>query len=391
MINVHPILSAIVVDEDSNSPYFARLPFINLEDVVTFKTRFIPTFEPTRDIELDQILENDHNRGFKERYGELPFWRLIVTTTPGVENEFTASFIFHHALGDGTSGMAFHKSFLAGLLNPITVENTIIVLPLLPLLPTLEGMLPSATIPKAPRHIPTELWTGNKIASTTHTHYLSHALSQDTSMKFLKACKVNGTTLTATLSAIIAVSLVKSLPSSTKFSELECTIPISLRRFLPAPIDENELGVWIDAFSTYYRRSDILQFSWEEARKCRMAITDVLAKEGQEVNVFGLRNVTDMREYFLAKIGQERTSSFNVSNVGCMKLSADGGDWKMGRMIFSRSAFVAGSAIDVGVITGPDGCIVLGFCRQEGIVSEELVKAVIRRVKTEIYSAAALV
>jgi hypothetical protein len=35
VIRRHPILSAIPVDEDSTTPYFARLPTINLDNTVT--------------------------------------------------------------------------------------------------------------------------------------------------------------------------------------------------------------------------------------------------------------------------------------------------------------------------------------------------------------------
>jgi hypothetical protein len=60
------------------------------------------------DTELDSILESGHNKRFPT---DLPFWRLIILSSAEVKNEFVAPFIFHHALGDGSSGIVFHKDF----------------------------------------------------------------------------------------------------------------------------------------------------------------------------------------------------------------------------------------------------------------------------------------
>jgi hypothetical protein len=53
-------------------------------------------------------------------------------------------------------------------------------------------------------------------------------------------------------------------------------------------------------------------------------------------------------------------------------------------VLFSRSAFVSGSAIAVGVVSGPDGCLSLGFSWQIGVVSDELVDKLIQGVYDEI-------
>ena len=141
VIQKHPILSAIPVSEDSASPYFARLPSINLEEAVTFITRF--TTPSGRDVELDGILEDQHNTNFKSNYGLLPFWRLVIITLPGVENALTASFIFHHSLGDGTSGLIFQKdlhSFLSASLP--SLQTHIIIPPKSPRFPAALPIIP---------------------------------------------------------------------------------------------------------------------------------------------------------------------------------------------------------------------------------------------------------
>lgn len=66
----------------------------------------------------------------------------------------------------------------------------------------------------------------------------------------------------------------------------------------------------------------------------------------------------DMRQLFLPMIGMNRTSSFDVSNLGGIEQVNKAADWHVGRMIFGRSAGVSGSAFSTGIVTGGDGCMV---------------------------------
>lgn len=58
----------------------------------------------------------------------------------------------------------------------------------------------------------------------------------------------------------------------------------------------------------------------------------------------------------------------------------------MGKVVFSRSAFVSGSAIAVGVVSGANGGLSLGFSWQDGIVESGMIEKFISGVKTEIES-----
>ena len=181
VIERHPALSSIVMDEDSNEPYFGRLPEINLETSVTFVTRQIPVTENGRDVELDTILEIQHNTSFKANHGVLPYWRLIIVTPANQENEFVASFIFHHSLGDGASGMAFHRDFLAALSSDPPPLTSNIIRPInRPLLPNLEVLLPQATPRSSTSPSPTALWSGSKVIPPTRSNFRSLAFTSDT-------------------------------------------------------------------------------------------------------------------------------------------------------------------------------------------------------------------
>jgi hypothetical protein len=385
VIDSHPILSAIPVDEDSAHPYFARLSSINLEEAVTFFARKQPSIDNGTDVELDALLQAQHNLPFKARYGEAPFWRLMILTDPAVENgtEFVACFIFHHALGDGGSGMIFHKHFLSALAStPPPLSNTTILSSNTPLLPNLEAALPLTVSPPNPAPTLPGLWCGSQITAPMTTNFRSLRIPTITTSQFIQACRANGTTITATVPVLLACALSSLLPP--QYQSFEALIPVNLRRWLPGSLKDTEgMGVFIDAFSQYYMRTNLSSFTWDEARRSKATINSYLKTGGQEVNVARLQSVGDMRGFFLGKLGKERGSSFDVSNIGGLA-GGEGGEWRMGKMVFSRSAFVSGSAFSTGVVTGPDGCLVFGFVWQEGVVERELMEGVIEKVRCEI-------
>jgi hypothetical protein len=383
VINRYPILSAIPVDEDSTAPYFARLPSITLEEAVTFLSRKTPLLENEPDAELDKILQDQHNTAFKSRYGELPFWRLIILANPSpsmTETSFTACFIFHHALGDGTSGLLFHRHFLSALsTNPCPLPNTTISFLDKAIFPNLETLHPHPTHPSTPAPNLSNLWSGALISHPLKSNFRSLVIPASTTAAFILACRRRSTTITATLPALIVSALSSLLPS--KYENFEATIPVSLRRFLPSPFtNTEEIGVFIDAFPQFYTRQS---FSWDEARRSKSLIDSYLKTGGQKINVAKMKNIPDMRKMFLDRLGSERGSSFDVSNLGGLAVEERDG-WKMGRVVFSRSAFVAGSAFSTGLVTGPDGCLVLGFVWQEGVVERGLMMDVIDTVRKEI-------
>ena len=396
VINRHSILSAIPVDEDSAHPYFARLPSLNLEEAVTFLTRSAPIQEAGADEEHDALLQQQHNISYKARYGELPFWRLIIlmNETPSEisGSNFTASFIFHHALGDGASGMLFHKHFYAALVSDgpfLTITS--ISTPHAPLSPNLELLHPACVPAVSPAPNLEGLWSGSRISMPEKSNFKSLTIPAFITTTFLTACRAHQTTVTASIPVIIASALSSLLPN--QYTNFEVSIPVDLRRFLPDSITKKEpFGVFIDAISQYYTRSALSSGSlWDEARRSKATLNSYLQTADTHINVARLGKVSDMRNFFLTKVGEDRGSSFNISNLGGMgPLESDSMErgvqngWKMGRMVFSRSAFVSGSALSTSLVTGPDGAMVFGFVWQEGVIERWLIEGVVQYVKREI-------
>lgn len=388
VIQKHPILSAIPIDEDTPNPYFARLSVIDLVRAVTFVTR-VKTNLSGGDEELDALLQWEHNTNFKAGHLGLPFWRLVILQNPEVLTEFTACFIFHHSLGDGASGLVFHKSFLAALNNPEVTSTsepprTIVQTPNIPLLPCLESMHPlpiPGSIGKTTATV-FEEWKGQNIRLPCETRFRHISIDANKSKAFLKACKDSNSSVTSALPALIASTLFTLVPPSTE--ALSCVIPVSLRRWLLTETTTNAMGVWIDAFQVQFPRPTSKRASvidWQQAQICQNAIKAYLSHGGNAINVARFKNIPDMASIFASKIGQARDSAFEVSNLGVFDALKTDGGWDVGKIVFSRSAFASGSAIAVSVVSGSDGALSLGFTWQEGVVEEEVVDRLINELE----------
>lgn len=147
------------------------------------------------------------------------------------------------------------------------------------------------------------------------------------------------------------------------------------------------MGVFIDVIGESYHREESSSFSWSEARGARNAIADYLAWGGVYLGaVSWLKHVLGLKACMRSCVGQKREGSFEVSNLGFVAADMqDGKDgWGAGRMVFGRSASYGSSALGCGVVTGPDGCLVLGYTWQEGVVEEDLVGEVMENVEKEI-------
>lgn len=140
-----------------------------------------------------------------------------------------------------------------------------------------------------------------------------------------------------------------------------------------------------------------VEFSWTEAQRSRRTIERILNSGGKNSRMYLLKYVRNFqKEFFLPKIGKNRASSFEVSNLGVFRLyqpqengRSDGTERevevpRISRVIFTQSANVTGAALETSAVTGPDGCLVLGFSWQKGVIEEELVAAVIDTVAKEL-------
>ena len=398
LIAEHPVLSAIPAADDTQEPYFVRLPQIDLDRVVSFHQRRTSTKaddgEPDPDHDLQILIEDQHNKGFSVPNA---YWRLCILSDSERDRQFTAIYVFHHALGDGGSGKAFHKGFLRALNSAGEHETkALIESPKIPLLPNIESLhpMPLSFLFLAKKLIEAKiysrrdpgLWTAGQIQNPTKTCIRLLSFSKSVVSSLRDRCRQEHTTITAVLQTVIARSIFAHIPGT--YSSLACTGALSCRRWLPDVITDDVMGVFVQDFEETYSRSATSaksSFPWGEARRSRQTIEAALNRKGKDAGPNLLRYVNDyQQELCLSKLGQDRDKTFEVSNVGVVRSESSPEEPAIKGMVFSQCASVIGNALEFSVITGGDGCCMISVSWQEGVIEESLTEGVIATIRDEL-------
>ncbi len=395
VISQYPSLSAVPVDVHTSHPYFVRITRIYLERTVTFVDAD-ETVSGDLDPTVDKILEAQHNLPFVLEKEPLPFWRLVVVSPTTDTTRFVVAFIFHHCLGDGQSGVAFHRCLAKALCQrPETEPKSIIESPKIPMLPTLDNLhkgsssdahVTSTGNASKPSPSSGNIWAGGTPSLPVETRFQSIYFSNEMGNSLVTQCRANGTSVTATMQTLIAVSLFSILPET--FTAMNSDCPISLRRWLDEPITDDSIGCFVGAFSQTHIRQG---FSWDEARRCRRKIDEIMAGKGQGMPFSDPKGMAaNLKSWLESKIEKPRMCAFEVSNLGHLKENNGLDLYKLDSFLFSQSAGATGPAITASLATGPDGRLTIGFSWQQGIVSEEVISHLLqdlpKRLETLAYS-----
>ena len=411
VIRSHPILFAIPVGAGSKEPYWGRLPSIDIKKAVTFIDRSTPsiTNRNGRDRELDSLLENQHNTSFKDGYGTLPVWRLIILREPGVQQEFTACLVAHHSMSDGAGLQVFQNSFQSALSNasmstPLQVEDGHVIFSNAddPIVPSLEEAHPLPIPTETPETDTTGIkdWTGSPVQVPCKTRYLSLSLASDVAQRFAQECKEHKATPTTALPSLIGRLLFNNLPPTAE--ALLCNLPVSLRMDLPHGLVDGVMGNFIDAFKVKLLRSELDSTQnttdqggnslniWTHARKIQQATRKYFANTSPSgqlyTNIAFFKLIPDLAAALAATLGGARSESFEVSNLGKFSQpknlkTGSGPIWKAGKVLLSRCAYAAGGPLVVCVLSSEENWG-FGFTWQEGAIPDDVVENIVDGVRT---------
>jgi Alcohol acetyltransferase len=406
IINRHPVMSVSIVDEGSANPSWVRLPEIDLKKVVHFKS--LAEQETTSS---EGIIEAAHRMPF-EQLGELPLWRVVLIQHPTTSSkeETTAitktidvGFFWHHGIGDGASGVAFHQEFLDAL-NDLAVENhvpsaeTIAIPSKLDLLPSIEEAHP---LPLSafflirqlfksilPCNSDRLLWTGPPIRSENNiTHLRTLVFPSPIVDALLRVCRENGVTLTSLLIVVIARALATTYSDYQRF---KCKTAISFRRFIGT--EKRAMVNYVTSISHWF--SSIPKtgyndcggdFSWNAVRACKREINTATA--GAKNHTIGLlKYLDDYAGWLRTRVGLQRVDSFEVSNVGVMDGGLDDQSKvaKVKRILFSQSSNVIGPPYVFSVATAKEGDLAIVLTWQDGILTVESAEKVLAGLEAEL-------
>ncbi|KAI9674077.1 MAG: hypothetical protein M1817_001895 [Caeruleum heppii] len=417
-IDDHSALGVQVTDHATDRPSFVRLARFHLRDVVTF----VPaTKGAAEDVaSLEAILSDQHSRPFEDQ--DLPLWRIVIVPRSAASTDVI--FVWHHVIGDGRSGLAFHASFLDALNSPSIdkavpdgdgADSSLVIVPERPLAPPLEDVL---TLSQSLRTLlslkfgsylapwsttKTEgKWSGSSyhVERPTKTHIRLLIVPSEAQQRLTERCRQEKTTITALLQTAVGKVLAEQFDAQ----QLRCAIAISLRRFFPsaADIDDATMGLWVSTFHANYGRDELVPadkgaFPWDNARHNRRLIEHEIERGDKDIAMGLLRYFGDFHSYLTAKLGRRRDDSYAITNLGLFdgkdvpsSAEADGTapPWAISNIYFSQSCHVVGSALQFCIVSTKSCDMVIALSWQDGTVSIEDAEKVRQHLSQELLNLA---
>ncbi|OBZ73841.1 Uncharacterized protein C18B11.03c [Grifola frondosa] len=269
VVQRHPALAVRLCDEEIGAPAFVRLETIDLSQVVEFSE--------LDSSHLEEVIPTEFLRRL-DTATALPLWRLTVL------EDNTVVFAYHHGIGDGQSGLAFHRALLSALDE---VDTSAEVLPILHTQSDGFNLSP-----------PLEECTKLSISLLKILHEIAHLLLPDSWSADFFAWSGNPVVIGPTLRT--TVRIVEYTPEETAYG--------------PGP------------------RMD--SFSWDTAAKLSATLQKHFVKSKEEL---GKKRAAGFE---LSNIGRFPTLQATSGEHGALK-------WSIGEMYFCQCDAVCGAALKI--------------------------------------------
>jgi hypothetical protein len=393
-----------VADAETESPSFHFCPRVDLSHHI--QILHADGSDVTREKEgqiieraLPQILDSKWASG-------LPPWKVVVI--PFSKTRCFISFSFSHSLADGTSGLAFHNTFINALLQQTVFDSqnqakdTMIHTPKklrlsppfdtaqnLPiswsflLAPLLATFLPSSLGFKS--HIDpitSKTWTGSSMFYSPETFKTNaRILSIDVVAvdRALKTCRANGVKLTGLIHQFIVAALFESFPDPQQYSNLAAQTAIDMRQLVNT--SKEEMGLYISGekqiLQAPQKTDQGAEALWESAKLTTEKLAAAVSRR-QDHAVGLLRYLNNMHSWTKAKIGERRDASYEVSNLlsfrpqpGASSISEDGPGCSIVGMVFAQPADATGAPLSFNIVSVANGPLVIAITWQAGALDVE--------------------
>lgn len=333
---------------------------------------------------------------------DAPLWKLLVL------RDGTVAFAYDHAIGDGQSGIAFHRTLLSELRSlqdgPSSHSGVVAILPtdvsmppaledamdVSPPLLTVAGAVAKMVLPFLNYKEPTA-WSGHPAVSSLTlltTVRVIHYTPTDAA-RLLSVCRQHGATITTALHTVAIVVLSRLIKaqaeSAAEFNTISTTVPVSMRRYTGAPATAmcNHISVYADYHPLLTRSSsDPSAFPWDAAA----AFSETLRREApRSAPAMGmLKYVSGKYEEFLSgQMGKKRSAGLELSNVGPfpkLDAGADGASstWRIEEVLFAQANATVGSALKLNVAGTPAGGLGVTVTWGKGSVDDGFAEEFVR-------------
>ncbi|KAJ7785872.1 alcohol acetyltransferase [Mycena metata] len=370
VVATHRALSVKLQGEKSK-----QAAFINLESI---DLPLLAQFSDHADLEIaikDQLLQRF------DTDSELPLWRVEVL------RDGTVILAYHHAIGDGLSGIAFHQSLLAALQDVVAGDDSSLVaipqsLSLLPPIEAVTKLRPS--IRKAIKEVlalflPTSwtalssAWTANPVLEIPKIKpgVKLIAFTPEEMATFAATCRSHGATLTSAF-YVLAVATISRLvpPNAPQYKTLSALVAVSLRTVTATPAD-----VMCDYVSVHHTYPAVhTTFQWPAAARYAADLQRQKSAAREEVGLLYLL-FGNVAPYFRGMLGKKRGGTFEVSNTGRVSVGKHAGPWRIERMVFAQSDPIVGAALKINVIGDPTGAVNIALTWGKDSIDEAAVES----------------
>ncbi|KAH8680113.1 alcohol acetyltransferase [Tricladium varicosporioides] len=404
----HASLCVGITREDTETSQFVRLESINVYQCIEYHK--LKSSTPNEyEQGLIKVLERQHSALWPD-IDRLPPWKLIImqsdTTSSTGRMTFDAMFAFHHAIADGLSGVAFHRTLVSALNTPsstASLKSHILTIPkAMNLSPPLEKCVSFTNSwlyiiqqiwkefgPRLPfTTLPPDAWTSTPPSLDSVKNYTSRLeaffIAPELVPKILVECRKHNTTLTGLMQALAALSLAQSVPEAETFTQ---TCPFSLRHLSGTSPDA--IVVQVSAYESTFpvpvisslrstpNPTKLSTILWSLAQSFKTELTREIASLPKN-NIIGMiPYISNMHNFMLGKFGKKRGATYELSNAGAFVNEAgEGVEWKIERMMFSQSGSATGSAMAVSVASVKGGELSVCVTWLQGDIEEGIVKKV---------------
>ncbi|KAK5196647.1 Alcohol acetyltransferase [Exophiala xenobiotica] len=393
-IDRHPLLSATIEGAGTKSPFYQFRPRLDLNQHVQFFQQAAESESESEIHAIKLLLPSILDTKWPP---SLPPWKIIILPLSGTRTRCFIGFCFSHALGDGMSAIAFHRTFLDALQDDSVVQesrkqdlmHSQSFRPLSPPFDTKANLPISWTFLLSPLlgvYLPASFGFGlNSITPTTWTGSSTFydpekfqvgvqigSIDAATVRKVLGACRAHGSKITGLIHQLIVAALSELLPEG--YDNFAAQTAINMRDAVG--VSNDEMGLYVAGEVEILNRTHpspqttttttpTTTFSWTAPKQ----MTDKLAAAAsrtQDQSVGLLRYLSDIRAWTLSKLNQRRDCSYEVSNLGNFRAAGKCERVSVTEMIFAQSADVNGPALDFNVVSVAEGPMTITITWQIG-------------------------
>ncbi|KAK7039535.1 alcohol acetyltransferase [Favolaschia claudopus] len=368
LIDMHPILCVMVRNEDSK-PSFVKLETIDLSSVVHFSASN----------DLEAAIQRQLSTRF-DTSTQLPLWRVEVL------NDNTVILAYHHGIGDGLSGVAFHRLLLLALEEGNTASSAEVTVPeLISLLPPIEAVtnlrpsifkiisaVLSLFLPASWKRS-YYVWSANPVSKTADftARVKLMTFSPENMAVFAKICRSHKATITSAVYVLACAVLSRLVPAhSPAYRTLCATVAISLRGV--AGGSEDAFCDYVAAHTSYPPIHP--GFQWSVAANYATELQRQKSSCREEIGMISLV-ANNIGGFMKGMLGNKRNATFEISNAGRVAGISAGRQWAIERMAFAQSDLVLGPALKINAIGDPTGALNITLTWGDAAIDKEVVES----------------